>query len=503
MSSPATAISSGSSGKLLLQQQQQPPPISTAVPVHHHQGDVEEAAGLMTVATNDASGGTKKGSSLQQQQRQQQRRQNSRETFGIEGGGGGGSAEGGGEGGEEVFVHGEVQPDADGAYRDVWFGRAFLLNVAGVIVAVGVLSRYAFAGSGGSSDAGAASSSSSGTDGSSSAQDGDYDWGSDGGNGGGSGFNGGAFVFVAAVTLATAFAATSLALGAMMKYSQSIVKLAFAAAPILLLALSVLLSVLMLATGDDSDEATNAAIHMISWAVFYGAVSACLYLCYRRYIPFAASTLHAAATAIEYHRSLYLVALGGLVLNYAFAAVWLLAVVGMFAYSDAQGKVPCSQVGLTPSDGYASGSMCDKNPPNPAAIVALILSLYWTSQTIKNFVHTTTAGVVGSWWFSGFGDHTSFFSRDVADSLWRTATYSFGSVCMGSLLVAIVKTMESMARGSGRNGGRGGGSLLACVCECLLFFLRRWLQYFNSWAFVYVGLVRASSVLQKLRLFQE
>ena len=56
---------------------------------------------------------------------------------------------------------------------------------------------------------------------------------------------------------------------------------------------------------------------------------------------------------------------------------------------------------------------------------------------------------------------------------------------MGSLLVAILQLLESMAR-SARHNRRG--HLIACLLECLLRFLRRWVEYFNSWAFVYVAL---------------
>ena len=35
---------------------------------------------------------------------------------------------------------------------------------------------------------------------------------------------------------------------------------------------------------------------------------------------------------------------------------------------------------------------------------------------------------------------------------------------------------------------RGRGGILLCIIECLLHLVQRIAQYFNKWAFVYVGL---------------
>ena len=94
------------------------------------------------------------------------------------------------------------------------------------------------------------------------------------------------------------------------------------------------------------------------------------------------------------------------------------------------------------------------------------------------------AGTVGTWWFEPEG-RASCCSNTVRDSLARSVTYSFGSICLGSLIVAIVQTLKQSARNQ-RN--RNGGGLLLCVVECLLACLRDILQYINDWAFVYVGL---------------
>merc|ERR1719410_1054481 len=57
---------------------------------------------------------------------------------------------------------------------------------------------------------------------------------------------------------------------------------------------------------------------------------------------------------------------------------------------------------------------------------------------------------------------------------------------MGSLLVAIVEAAKNMVK-SLRESEDGGGVLL-CLAECLLACLQDIMEYFNTWAFVFVGL---------------
>ena len=63
-------------------------------------------------------------------------------------------------------------------------------------------------------------------------------------------------------------------------------------------------------------------------------------------------------------------------------------------------------------------------------------------------------------------------------------TYSFGSICLGSLLVAIVQAIRQFVE-SARESEDG---CLRCIADCLLSCLESILEMFNEWAFVYVGL---------------
>jgi Plasma-membrane choline transporter. len=64
-------------------------------------------------------------------------------------------------------------------------------------------------------------------------------------------------------------------------------------------------------------------------------------------------------------------------------------------------------------------------------------------------------------------------------------TTSFGSICFGSLLVAIIQALRQIAEQARQNDDVG--QLLACCIDCILSCIQSIIEYFNKWAFVYVG----------------
>ena len=173
--------------------------------------------------------------------------------------------------------------------------------------------------------------------------------------------------------------------------------------------------------------------------------------------------------------------------------VALIALGGISAYYQ-QTLVPCdNNDDTTPVNGNPD-ELC---PSKPGLWIYILwgLSLLWTQSVLENVLRTTTAGVVGSWWFPLGEDMPP--GNDVRDSLYRSLTYSFGSICLGSLLVAMVQLLEQITRaarrrqeayGSRRGGSGGGGDIMLCLLECVLNVAGRVLDYFNAWAFCYVGL---------------
>jgi hypothetical protein len=114
----------------------------------------------------------------------------------------------------------------------------------------------------------------------------------------------------------------------------------------------------------------------------------------------------------------------------------------------------------------------------------LLTSFYWVHQVLTNTVQTTVAGMVGTWWFVP-GEASSCWSSAIQDSFGRATTYSFGSICLGSLIVAIVQALRAVSNMARQNED---AQLLVCIVDCILGCIQNILEYLNKWAYVYVGL---------------
>ena len=119
-----------------------------------------------------------------------------------------------------------------------------------------------------------------------------------------------------------------------------------------------------------------------------------------------------------------------------------------------------------------------------SAAFLLLVSFYWTFEVFCNTIRVTTAGTVGTWWFVP-GEASGCWSTALKDSFCRATTYSFGSICLGSLLIAVVRALRALAHQARQNEDM---QLLYCLIECILSCIEDIVEYFNKWAYVYVGL---------------
>ena len=114
-----------------------------------------------------------------------------------------------------------------------------------------------------------------------------------------------------------------------------------------------------------------------------------------------------------------------------------------------------------------------------------------TCSTLQNVLRTTVAGTVATWWFESSPSVSSLSScccsTAVSDSLHRATTYSFGSICFGSLVVAILHTLRDGLRSASRRNRRL-SAFLVSILECLVLYIEKLVEYFNKWSFIYVGL---------------
>lgn len=189
-------------------------------------------------------------------------------------------------------------------------------------------------------------------------------------------------------------------------------------------------------------------------------------------IPFATANLITASTAVKTNCGVSIYGYLFTAIAFGWTILWSIVMAGL------QDKLyTCVE------DANTGETFC--NNPNYGVLFPLLVSYFFTHQVLQNCVHVTVAGVVGTWWFVP-EEAGSCCSSAVFKSLIRTVTTSFGSICFGSLLVAIVQAIRQIVETARRNEDIG--PFIACCIDCILGCLESLLEYFNKWAFVYVGL---------------
>lgn len=171
-------------------------------------------------------------------------------------------------------------------------------------------------------------------------------------------------------------------------------------------------------------------------------------------IPFAAANLNTALIGVKSNLGVAAVAYVFLFLGFGWAIWWSIVAGNMMG-------------------NYGSG-----------VAFLFLLSYYWTQQVLSNTVHVTTAGVIGTWWFAP-NEASSCCSKAIGDSFSRATTYSFGSICFGSLIVAVIQALRSLNHMLRDNED---AQCVVCIIDCILGCIESIIEYFNKWAYVYVGL---------------
>lgn len=192
-------------------------------------------------------------------------------------------------------------------------------------------------------------------------------------------------------------------------------------------------------------------------------------------IPFSALMLKTGIDVSKKYGHVYLVSFIGGITATAFAAWYSVTLVAIYVtYQPSPDNPSCSGGGC--SQGKVIG-----------LIVFVTFTMYWISEWLKNTIHTIIAGVYGSWYFC-----VNNFPKDATrGSAKRAFTFSFGSICLGSLLVAIVQFLRQLCNAARQseasNGGMIGYAVFCCI-GCLLGLLEWAIEFLNRYAFCHIAL---------------
>jgi len=94
----------------------------------------------------------------------------------------------------------------------------------------------------------------------------------------------------------------------------------------------------------------------------------------------------------------------------------------------------------------------------------------------------TVSGLFASWYF--MSGSVGMPPNPTLGSLKRAITTSFGSICLGSMIVAIIQTLRALIRTIRSNNN----NIFTLIADCFLGCLDRLVQYFNHYAFVQVAI---------------
>ena len=79
-----------------------------------------------------------------------------------------------------------------------------------------------------------------------------------------------------------------------------------------------------------------------------------------------------------------------------------------------------------------------------------------------------------------------FFNNRCKGAGLTIVVSSFGSICFGSLIVAIIQTLRHL-QNQLRHSDDDSMKLIGCIIQCILACIEDLIEYFNEWAYIYVG----------------
>lgn len=205
-------------------------------------------------------------------------------------------------------------------------------------------------------------------------------------------------------------------------------------------------------------------------AAIFGVISlaiTCIWLfcCVQKNIPFAEAVMRPSAQSLQEQS-------GVICISYIIAPFQIL---WMVAWSFIAMSIFYK---LNPNNEY------QQSTKNEVVYFFLLISLYWTAEVIRNVGHVTTSGTVASWWFQPQAPSPT------TDAFKRAVTTSFGSICFGSLIVAVLKAIETMLRQAAENARQSDNAAavcIICIARCCLDCITSLIEYFNVYAYTHVA----------------
>ncbi|KAF8935050.1 putative choline transporter, neither null mutation nor overexpression affects choline transport [Dissophora ornata] len=207
--------------------------------------------------------------------------------------------------------------------------------------------------------------------------------------------------------------------------------------------------------------------------LIFGILYASMWFFWKSRIPFASVMLQTVTSICREYPATFALSFLGLFLQITYSIYFMTVIAGTYElYYD-------TQTNSTPTT-------------LKVLIVFCFFSFYWTSQVMENIVHTTVCGVYATYYFMK-GSPQGMSKSPTIESLKRSCTTSIGSICFGSLIIAIIQTLRFLAN-MARSENDGIMAFVACLIECILACLQGIAEYVNKYAFAQVAIYGKSYI---------
>ncbi|KAH3679592.1 hypothetical protein WICMUC_000824 [Wickerhamomyces mucosus] len=222
-------------------------------------------------------------------------------------------------------------------------------------------------------------------------------------------------------------------------------------------------------------------MHYYSAAVVFlvlTLISAWCYWSMRSRIPFSAEVLVTVIEVEKKYSSTLFTSLIGSLISGAFSFLFTTVIVSTYIKYDPDGD-GCN----------VSGGSCSS-----AKLIGLLVFVffagYYITEVIRNVIHVTISGVYGTWYYLSKSDQGE--PRFPATGAFKRAmTYSFGSICFGSLIVTFVDLLKQGLNILRQNVSQAGDfcASFGFLILDILFGIIEWLaRFFNQYSYSYISL---------------
>ena len=194
-----------------------------------------------------------------------------------------------------------------------------------------------------------------------------------------------------------------------------------------------------------------------------GGLSLAVTLCRAHYIPFTIEVIQMVATAFSQNLEVVAISAVGSFLG----PIWI----ALVAVAYAAGSLKLSG-GSIPE--HAS------DHPDGGLWYPLLFLLLWGSGVIQNVCHMAYSGVFSRWYFQQR-------ESPLLSSLHVATVTSFGSICLGTMIVAAIQTVEAVVRSlryAAEEDGNPVGCVIALILELIIACIGDLMEYFSQWVFV-------------------